>query len=993
MKKAREVFGNALIVLLVLGMATLPALAAEGKIRIVSRVPPQIAPDTAGGGEARTSADGRYVAFNSFAPNLIPGQVDRSVTSDVFLYDRVTGTTVLVSHVPGAPATAGNDYAGLQEISADGNWIVFYSPAGALVEGVENDPSTIQLYLFERATGRVTLISRRAPDGQPGNGPSAGSSISADGSFVAFWSGANDLTAAPVDKRLNVYLFERATGAVTLISHAASSPSQGGNDESFTPVLSADGRFVAYYSKARDLVAGQVDPTPSLDLFLYDRMTGANTLVTHASASALRAGNNRTDDASAGFSADGRFLAYASNATDLAAGVADTNGRPDVFLYDRLTNTSSLVGRSAESPSVTSPLGSRRPIISADGSTIAFLEASRNLQSAQAFVFDRLAGTSKLVTRSAAASSSSSNAGTVGLDLSADGRYLLLASLATDLVPGQVDVPGTPDVFLHDRVTGNTILVSHADGSPARAGDRESGYQPDLSADGSLAVYASAAGDLDATKRDSNLAFDTFVFERATGVSRVISLHTPGAISRTANDGSSSPAISVDGRYVVYQSLATNLIPGQVDRNNVLDVFLYDRDTKKTVLVSRSASSTRTTANALSTAPQISRDGSFVLFSSKATNLVAGQRGPAGEEQVFLFNRKTGTTVLVSHASASPARMANQESYPGGLSADGSIVAFSSQATDLTAGQKDRNQRGDVFLYDSRTSAVTLVSHISSSPVQTGNGVSWFSSMSLDGEWIGITSYALNLTPGVPSRPDPYGDGGYANAYLFERRTGAVTLISKVGPVFGGMNPVLSADGRFVAYMGDGIRLLDRTSGRSTLAVRDPDGQLDVFGLSDDGRWLLFSSYDAGIVPGQLDANDQPDVFLFDAASGKTRLVSHLPGSPVTTGISGAVAESARLSADGRWVVFLSFSPDMLPEPPAPGAEGNVFRYDRLTEEVDLVSRSSVSPERPGDRSSYEPQVSATGNVIAFTSFASDLVSADFNLEYSDVFLFLPEEE
>src|SRR6185295_17679235 len=123
------------------------------------------------------------------------------------------------------------------------------------------------------------------------------------------------------------------------VSHSASSPSQAGNDDSYLPVLSADGRFVTYFSKARDLVTGQVDPTPNLDLFLYDRMTGANTLVTHASASALRSGNNRTDDSSAGLSADGRFLVYASNATDLAAGVSDTNGRPDVYLYDRLTNT------------------------------------------------------------------------------------------------------------------------------------------------------------------------------------------------------------------------------------------------------------------------------------------------------------------------------------------------------------------------------------------------------------------------------------------------------------------------------------------------------------------------------------------------------------------------------------------------------------------------------------------------------------------------------
>lgn len=979
-------------------MAGLPALAAEGKIRLVSRVPPQFAPDTAGGGDAKVSADDRFVAFSSIAPNLVPGQVDRPSTSDVFLYDRLTNSRVLVSHVPGAPATAGNQFALLLAISADGNWVLFYSPASDLVEEArENDPALLQLYLFERATGKVTLVSHTA-DGRPGHGSSIGFAISADGSSVAFWSRATDLIAAPLKPGLNVYLFERATGAVTLVSHAASSPDQAGNDESYVPVLSADGRFVAYFSKARDLVAGQVDPTPNLDLFLYDRMTGANTLVTHASTSALRSGNNRTDDSSAGLSADGRFLVYASNATDLAAGMSDTNGRPDVYLYDRLTNTSSLVGRSAESPNVTAPLGSRAPVISADGGTIAFLEASRDIQRGQAFVFDRLAGTSKLVTRSAASPSSPANAGTLGLDLSADGRYLLFTSPATDLVPGQLDVPGTRDIFLHDRTTGTTTLVSHAEGSPSRAGDGESTIQPDLSADGSLVVYASAAGDLDATKRDSNLLFDTFVYEQVTKTSRVISLHTPGVLSRTANSASFGPAVSGDGRYVVYLSFATNLVPGQVDRNDGIDVFLYDRETKKTILVSHAASSPRTTANAGSfPAPQISRDGSTVLFSSKATDLVAGQHGPAERDQLFLFNRKTGTTVLVSRASASPARMANGESYPGGLSADGSLVAFSSLATDLIAGQKDRNQRADVFVYDLRTGTVTLASHIADSPVRTGDNSSFFSSMSLDGGWIGFTSFADNLTPGVPSIPDPYGDGGYPNAYLFQRQTGAVTLISRVqgpnGPIIGGTNPILSADARYVAYVGDGIRLLDRATGKSTAVVRDPDGELHVLGLSDDGRRLLFSSYDAGIVPGQMDVNGQRDLFLFDAASGKIRLVSHVPGSSITAGSSGPDADSARLSADGRWVVFFSFSPDMLPEPLAPGAQGNVFRFDGVSGEVDLVSHSTASPEQPGDRSSYEPRISATGNVIVFTSYASDLVSADFNLDNSDVFVFLPEED
>lgn len=917
--------------------------------------------------------------------------MDQAFTADVFLYDRVTGTTVLVSHVPGDPATAANQESVLEAFSADGNWIVFYSRSSDLVEGLENDPAVIQLYLFERATGRVTLISRRATDGGAGHGSSSGSTISAEGSVVAFSSEANDLTDEPLDPSANVFLFERAPGAVTLVSHSASSPNQEGNGGlSFYPVLSADGRFVAYFSRATDLVTGQVDPNSNVDLFLYDRTTGANTLVNHANTSALRVSNDRPDANLVSISADSRFLVYASSATDLVAGVTDTNRRPDVFLYDRLTNSSSLVGRSAESPNVTGPLGSRFAIISADGSTVAFVEATRNFQRAQAFLFDRSTGRSTLVTRSAASPSSPSSSGTVALDLSADGRYLLLASLATDLVPGQVDIPDTPDVFLYDRAAGTMALVSHAAGSPVRTGDAESTYHPGLSADGSLAVYASAAGDIDTTKRDSNQTYDTFIYERAAATSRVISLHPPGVISRTANSASFSPTVSGDGRYVVYLSLATNLVPGQVDRNHGFDIFLYDRIGRKTFLVSRSASSPRVTGNATSEAALISRDGSTVLFSSKATDLVAGQFGPVDYVQVFLFNRLTGKTVLVSRTSASPARAGNGNSYAGGLSVDGAIAAFSSVATDLIAGRGDRNRSSNVFLYDLGTSTTTLVSHNSRSPFVTGAGSSWFSSMSLEGESIAFTSTARDLNSGVPPRPSLDGQP-YPNAYLFQRQTGSIALISPDGPPWGGINPLLSADGRYVAYFGDGIRLLDRTTGRSIIVERDRDSFIELLGLSEDGRWVLFNSYDNSVVPGQSDANDQPDLFLFDAVRRTTRLVSHVPGLPNTTGRYGA--GGGRVSADGRWVVFVSSSPEFLSEPTGPGEPGNVFRFDVVSGEVELVSHTKSSPEQAGHGASGDPSVSAAGGVIAFISYAQDLVPADFNLDVPDIFEFVPEPE
>ena len=118
--------------------------------------------------------------------------------------------------------------------------------------------------------------------------------------------------------------------------------------------------------------------------------------------------------------------------------------------------------------------------------------------------------------------------------------------------------------------------------------------------------------------------------------------------------------------------------------------------------------------------------------------------------------------------------------------------------------------------------------------------------------------------------------------------------------------------------------------------------------------------------------------------------MSHVPGSPLRAGEFGAFG--GRLSADGRYVVFVSHAPDLLPEPPQ-FAPNSVFLYDRTSGDVTLVSRSAVLPTRAGNGGSQDPTISANGGFVAFTSFASDLVTGDFNGNTPDVFLYVPEPE
>ena len=982
--KGRTVRRAVLAVLLTAGM---PGLAVAAQVELVSRAPWRRAPDTAGAGyplgRSPLSADGRYFVYSSDAPNLVPGQKDSNPGSDVFLYDRLQGTTVLVSHVDGSVSTTADDRSQDPVISADGGYVAFVSSARNLTPGLENTlTGRTNVFLYERASGKITLVSRRAGSGEAANDGSEGPFLSADGSYVGFTSGATDLIPGLLRDRLsaNVFLYERASGAMTLVSRRGSSALQTGNGSSILHAMSADGRYLALVSLATDLVPGQNDSNRQEDVFLFDRLAGASTLVSHPSGSALTTGNAESDWPS--LSADGRYLAFHSNATDLVSGVSDDNQQSDVLLYDRLLGTVSLVSRSGDSPNAAR--GGREPLISEDGSAIAYFDGNPESRQNSLLVFDRLAGSTTLVFASSSGQATPPSPGRDDFSLSGNGRYVVFSKLSVAEGGGE-----SRDVFLLDRASGVTTVVSHVDGLSGKLGNNPSEV-PAISADGSWIAFVSAATDLVTGKRDLVWTPDAFLYERATGVNRIVSLHPPGMASLTPPARSTTPSVSGDGRFVAFVSDAAVLFPGHVDTNNASDVFLYDRITKRTTLVSRSSASPVRSANAGSEAPTISRDGNFVLFGSRGTDLVAGQRD-VGSSDVFLYDRRTGTTTLVSRSRDSRLQTANEGSIPGGVSADGNVVAFTSLATDLVH-QEDSNGIFDVFWFDRRTGTVTLVSRAPSSQTgRAGNSSSFFSSMSPDGAFITFDSAATDLVPEV-GETNQEGD-----AFLYQRSTGKVTLLSRTGGTSGpagtGEHPMISANGRFAAFLSpSGTRnvvLLDRASGKvfqvgPTHARPGAEPR-----LSDNGRFVLLSSARADLIPGQVDGNEQPDLFLFDRVSGKTSLVSHVPGSPLRAGEFGAF--SGRLSPDGRYVVFVSHSPDLLPEPPR-FAPSSVFLYDRLSGDVTLVSRSAFLPSRAGNGFSQDPVVSA-GGFVAFTSSASDLVTGDFNGGVPDVFLYIPDEE
>lgn len=379
---------------------------------------------------------------------------------------------------------------------------------------------------------------------------------------------------------------------------------------------------------------------------------------------------------SAGLSADGRYAAFSSDAPDVVAG--DTNGVRDVFVHDRLTGVTERVS------------------VSTGG-------GQANGASAGLF-----AGEPRI---------------------SGDGRHVTFSSEASDLVPS--DGNGASDVFVRDRVAGTTARVSVASGGGEALGES---VTPSISSDGRYVTFTSLAGDL--LPGDDNNDRDVFVRDRVAGTTELISVALDGTSSDRASGGfGAGPArVTPDGRYVVFGSFSTDLVAG--DTNNFDDVFVRDRVGGTTERVSVATDGTE--GNGHSVYGTISDDGRFAAFSSAADTLTPADLN--GVSDVFLHDSAAGTTVRLSDA---PGAQANGASFFPAISGDGSAVAYHSDATNLVAG--DANMTTDVFLQQIASRAVERVSVPASGE---SNGTSAFAEISADGTIVAFESLASNLAGG-----------------------------------------------------------------------------------------------------------------------------------------------------------------------------------------------------------------------------------------------------
>lgn len=1003
------------------GLLPLAAAAGEGTVELVSRRDPAtVWSASAGGGDPEEipaiSADGRYVAFVSSAQNLVPGQEDRnSSREDVFLFDRVADTVTLVSRATASATRTGNGGSFSPTLSADGRYVAFESVATDLVAGLSLTAPTRNVFVFDRLTGIVSLVSRAASGPAGADRPCLSSSVSADGRYVTFLSEAGNLVPGmTASEEPQVFLHDRVSRETVLVSR----PAAGGQSTALSDhlSLSADGRYLAYRSEAEDLVPGQQSSGWS-QVYLYDRTTGTNTLVSHAPGLPARGATGASFSPS--LSADGRFVAFGSTSTELVAGANDTNEQSDVFLFDRTTGEVRLISHAAAAPLVTANGWSSTPRFSADGSTVIYGSDATDLVGGQIdgngdldlFARDQATGATTLISRAAASPLTAAGISFIlPYDLSADGRFVAFASRGTNLIPGQSDIngPNGDDVFLHDRTTGGTVLVSHL---PATVVANGSSYSrlPALAADGSALAYWNAGYDLAPFDYEN---YDFFVYDRVTTANRLASRRDPSLPSLSPRRGAAltSPrSTSADGRFILYSSEATDIVPGQIDGINP-DLFLYDRLTRSTSLVTHQAGAPLTAAGGRD--GSISADGRFVTFVSDSFNLVPGQVDHFGTADVFLWDRLSGAITMVSHAAGAPTTSGDfSGSGDPRISADGRFVVFTSPASNLVPGQVDE-MGDDVFLWDRTTGTSRSVSR-QATPSPPGTfGEAKGGVLSADGRYVAFLGRRESLVPGQPASEA-------WNAFLFDRLTGTTALVSHTASsatapawVLDDVPLALSADGRYVAFVSrspelvagtptafpvDMVFLYDAATGQVRLASHkpgqpaSPSGDSTKPALSADGRWLAFTSSGSSLVAGQVDEPSTYDFFLYDRVTDETRLVSHLPGAPTAaSGRSSFAPPGPQISDDGRFVAFSSEATDLVAgqvEQPF-SFTYDPFLFDRNTDAVELVSRSRFSPLEVGFFHLGGPiSLSGDGSTVVFDSDASNLVSGDFNSQ-RDVFLY-----
>jgi len=887
------------------------------------------------------SGDGRFVLVGTRATDLDATIEDLNGESDVWLIDREAAAPRLLSRSAGNAAATANGASRPVALSRDGRRALFASTATDLVAGQTDGNAAEDLFLYDLDADSVILVSRRVPGSTATpDGASTDGLLDGSGRRVVFRTAGGDvLASSPIvddNGADDTYLLDLSVSppSLRLLSHVDGSNVQAGNARSIPTAISLDGRYVTMLSGADAMVPGQLAGSGE-QILLEDRGGGTRRLVTHAAGNPVQESNGTAS--SSAFSDDNRILVFGSAASNLVAGVTDTNGGCDIFVHDLASGANALVTSSAASASATGNQGGNcTGLPTADGSRVAFASNATNLvagltdvngSGSDVFVQVLATRARQLVSMQAGTPAKTANAASSLLDIDDEGKHVLFDSRATDLVAGQADTANTVDLFVRRSAEDDTRLLTrrHDDGDAAiglGGGGR-------LAADGS-AILLQATDAIDAT--DDNLSFDVYL-ERDKELSRLT--HGDPKLDDRPTDGGFGTAlaqgIDASGRYVAFSSAGQRL---RADTGGAAtsQLWLRDRLDDSLELVTHAVVGENVRAAGQHGPVALSADGEWLAYRSTSSELVAAGGGTPGAAQVYLWHRSTRSTRLVSHAAGAPGVYGNAPS-DGALriSADGRFVAFTGRATNLVAGQTGA-ANDNLFLYDRDTGVTRLVSHAAAGATQAAGGVGGSFALSADGSALAFASFAADIAGSVPDT------NGSVDVFLHVVASGENVPVSR---------------SRSSARMAAGGSL-------------EPD-------VSADGSRVVFTSASNELLPGPPTLGTSIDVFLWTRTDDSVRLLTHHPSNAAQP--SNGNASQPQIDDAGRRVVFLSTATDLVPGFSTPHAFPNLFLSDLAGDTVFLLGHAAGNATQAVDDEVRVPVLARDGSAVAFVTRATNVVA------------------
>ncbi len=928
MKTNCSICPNAFLLVFAFGLA-LSSLALP--LQFASGIDAAAAPANGGGGDSWhpiITPDGRYVLFASRANNLVLSGTNNPFLNqmlpklNVFLHDRASGTTTLVS-VNANGTGPGNGDSIPTALSTNGQFALFESAASDILPGDTNNATDIFLRDLVNGTNQLISIST---NGGFGNGTSWESVMTPDGRYIAFASTATNLVLNDTNKIQDVFVRDTQAGMTVLASPGAAAiyslPPLGPSSDS--PMITPDGRYVAFRSTATNLVYRSA--TIVNEIYVRD-LVGGTTILASTNAHKLFSGTPNSYNQV--ISDNGQYVAFESSAS----------GSGVIQRYNLQTRSTDNIYSNAVATYAYNHF--RSLDMTPDGRSVAFVgNTDTSGTNSSVFVWDAQSGVATLVsTNLSGAVPTNSVCDLPTIDPS--GRWLTYFCTGTNLTTNAV--AGDFHLYLQDLQAGTLTLVDAGMNGAGLAKDLLSA--PRLTPDGRFVAFDSTDADL--VPNDNNRASDVFVVDLVAGTNELISVRQPTLPSQTPAGATLGSVYSVngDGRYVAFSGTGVGLLPNGYT-NIYRGVFVRDQLNGTNILVSVDTNGFGG-ADGWSFDPAISGNGRYVAFTSSADNLVAGNS--KGVQDVFLRDLQNGTTTFVSLNAAGTGPGSGGSSYSPTISTDGRYVLFRSTAYDLVPGGSLNflNPHENLFLRD----------------LQFGTNYALTASTSGAGVFAATMAPDAHFVAFGRGNPSPTGFvvwDAQARAPIYTNTT--TTTVSSIA---------ISPDGNRIAYaFTNGFYVTDRAANSNWLVSASNVVSHAGLQFTADSRFLLFATAAALVAS---DTNGLADVYLYDFQTRSNWLVSQ---SSLWPGAANGSSDSPTISADGRFIAYRSAATDVVAG--ATNGLPNVFVFDRQTSNTTLVSVSAYG-NYAGNSRSLAPLFSGDSQTLVLPSWASDLAAQNFN--------------